>query len=71
MDQNTLTIVVAVAGSFIAILQALIVLILNGIKSDIKEIWTRIYDHYHEVQCGNAECKKLRTGNVIVPGAQR
>jgi hypothetical protein len=63
--------VVAIAGMFIGILQALIVLILNGIKNDIKEIWTRVYDHYHEVQCGNPDCQKLMTGNVIVPGAKR
>lgn len=68
---DTLTVVIAVSTAFLSILQALIIVILNGIKSDINDLWERIYDHYHEVQCENSQCHSLRTGNVIVPGAKR
>ncbi len=67
---NTLTIVVAVSGVFIGILQGLILMILNGIRGDIKDLWSRIYDHYHEITCSNDQCHMLKTGNVVVPGAK-
>jgi hypothetical protein len=60
---------IALVGIGVGILQGLILLVLSGIKSDIKDLWTRVYDHYHEVHCDNAECNSLKTGNVIVPGA--
>ena len=58
---------IALVGFGIGLLQALILFVLASIKSDIKDIWARMYDHYHEVQCENKECG-LRTGNVVVPG---
>lgn len=58
---------VAIIGIVIAILQTIIILFLMGIKGDIKELWKRLYGHYHEIDCENPECKKLKTGNVIVP----
>jgi hypothetical protein len=61
---------IALVGLGVGILQGLILLVLAGIKSDIKDLWKRIYDHYHEVTCDNSECTALKTGNVIVPGAR-
>jgi len=56
-----------VAGLCIGFLQAIIIFILVGIKKDQADIWKRINSHYHEVACGAAECKGLKTGNVIIP----
>ena len=70
-SSNTLSIVLTVVGIFTAILQTLIVLVLNGIKNDIKDIWKRVYGHYHEIQCNNDACHNLKTGNVIVPGGEK
>ena len=69
---------ISVIGAALAIINGLVLFILSGIKSnqkDMKEsneanqkdMWERIYNHYHEIECGNADCKKLRTGNVVVP----
>jgi hypothetical protein len=51
----------------VVIFQVIITLFLIGIKMDIKDLWKRIYSHYHEIDCENPDCKKLKTGNVIVP----
>jgi hypothetical protein len=59
---------VTVVGILIGFLQAMVLLVLNGIRNDIKDIWKRIYHHYHEVKCPNSDCNAVRTGNVIVPG---
>lgn len=59
---------IALVGIGVGVLQALIITLLMGIKTDIGDIWTRLYDHYHEVECDNNECTALKTGNVVVPG---
>ena len=41
---------------------------MKDLKRSLNDAWKRIYDHYHEVECENKDCKKLKTGNVIVPG---
>jgi len=41
--------------------------ILVGIKTDQKDIWKRLYNHYHEIDCKNDDCARAKTGNVIVP----
>lgn len=51
-------------------LQGVIILLLGWIKLDQAAIWKRMDNHYHEVSCDRAECKNLRTGNVIIPGGQ-
>jgi hypothetical protein len=55
-------------GSLIAILQALILFILKGLKDEQKEMWNRLYRHYHKVHCDHAQCKDLETGDVIISG---
>ncbi len=51
----------------VAVFQVIIILFLAGIKGDIRDIWKRLYGHYHLVDCDNPDCKKLKTGDVIVP----
>ena len=65
---------IAIIGIALTIIQGLSFFILTGIKSDQaemkadqKDIWKRMYNHYHEIDCENPDCKKLKTGNVIVP----
>jgi hypothetical protein len=60
-------IAVAIIGGILALINALILLTLNSIKQEIKDVWKRVYNHYHEIDCENPDCKKLKTGNVIVP----
>jgi hypothetical protein len=61
-------------GIVFTLIQTLSIFILTSIKSDQKEIkndqkeiWKRIYNHYHEIACTNEDCKKVKTGNVIIP----
>ena len=66
---------VAIVGGCIGVLQAIIIFILDGLKkditelkeNDIKDLWKRVYGHYHEIECKNQDCTPIRTGNVIVP----
>ncbi|MFA5340422.1 MAG: hypothetical protein WC332_01470 [Clostridia bacterium] len=60
-------IVIIIIGGILTLVNALILLTLNGIKNDIKDLWKRVYNHYHEIDCENPDCKKLKTGNVVVP----
>ena len=64
------TVIIALVAAFVGLLQSIVIFMLNSLKSDVKEIQFRIYDHYHEVECQNTGCHSLRTGNVIVPGAR-
>jgi len=68
MTENT---AIAIGSGVVGFLQAIIVLVLMGIRSDIKDIWDRLYNHYHEVECGGTDCGRLHTGNVVIPGAAR
>jgi len=60
MDSQT---VLWIIGGF----QAIQLLLLGWIKLDQSDIWKRVYNHYHEIDCANPECKKLKTGNVVIP----
>jgi len=66
----TENIIITAIGGVVALLQALMIFILAGIRNDNKELWKRIYGHYHEIQCSNDECRTVKTGNVIVPHDQ-
>jgi hypothetical protein len=66
METNLVTII----GIGVGILQTVIIFLLSGIKSEIADIWQRMNNHYHEVSCANDECKKLLTGNVVIPRGQ-
>jgi len=61
------TTIIALIGIGVGFLQAIIIYILTGMKSEISEVWHRMNNHYHEIECGNDACKKLRTGNVVIP----
>ncbi|MFH2076620.1 MAG: hypothetical protein ABIJ57_14965 [Pseudomonadota bacterium] len=61
------TTIVAIIGIGVGFLQAIVIFMLSGIKTEIADIWSRMNAHYHEVSCSNDDCKKLRTGNVIIP----
>ncbi|MDD5353500.1 MAG: hypothetical protein PHS93_10090 [Candidatus Omnitrophica bacterium] len=60
-------IVSIIIGGVLTLVNALILLTLNGIKNEIKDLWKRVYSHYHEIDCTNPDCKKIKTGNVVVP----
>lgn len=61
------TTIVTVVGICVGVLQGIIILVLSDIKKDCADIWKRMNSHYHEVSCGNDDCKSLKTGNVIIP----
>jgi len=63
METNIITII----GIILVFLQGIVGFILSGIKKDQADIWGRMNSHYHEVSCDNAECRTLKTGNVIIP----
>lgn len=63
----TITHILTIVGIFIGFLQAVMIMLLLGLKGDIKDLWERIYNHYHEIQCNSAECTAIRTGNVVIP----
>lgn len=69
---------IALVGLLILIIQGLVCYYVSSInnkietvcednKSDHGDMWKRIYGHYHEVECDNSDCGKVRTGNVIIP----
>ena len=64
------TTVIAVIGLVLGFLQAIMIYILTGIKAEIADVWRRMNNHYHEVSCDNDDCKRLVTGNVIIPGGR-
>ena len=64
MDEKTL---IAIVGITVGLLQGLILFILTGMRFEIRDIWKRMYSHYHEVECANNGCVVRKTGNVIVP----
>lgn len=61
------TAVIAVSSIGIGFLQGIVIFILSGMKKDQADMWERMNSHYHEASCENENCKKLRTGNVIIP----
>jgi len=63
MDNHVITII----GIVIGFLQGIMLFLLSGIKSEVSDVWKRINNHYHEISCGNDDCKKLVTGNIVIP----
>ena len=61
------TTVIAIIGIIVGFLQGIVIFLLSGIKAEIADIWKRMNAHYHEVSCDNADCKALKTGNVVIP----
>ena len=64
---ETVGIVLTITGICIGFMQGIILFILSGIKKDQADIWSRMNNHYHEISCSNDDCKKLKTGNVVIP----
>lgn len=69
---------IGLVGFLILIIQGLVAYYVSSIndkikticaenKEDHKDIWSRVYGHYHEIECESAECGKVHTGNVIIP----
>jgi len=69
---------IGLAGVLILIIQGLVAYYVSSINDKIKsictdnkeaqrELWDRIYGHYHEIHCTNDACARAKTGNVIVP----
>lgn len=61
------TVTLSIVGVVVAFLQFIMVYQLHDLKSSFKDVWRRLNNHYHEVECNNEACKKLQTGNVIIP----
>ena len=61
------TTIIAIVGIGVGFLQAIVIFMLRGIKTEIADIWSRVNAHYHEVSCDNDDCRMLKTGNVIIP----
>jgi hypothetical protein len=64
MSENLL---IGIIGAALTIINGLSFFILVGIKSDTADLWKRLYNHYHEIECENKACAKVKTGNVVVP----
>jgi hypothetical protein len=69
---------IGIVGFLLLIIQGLVAYYMSSINDKIKSVcqdnkeahqdmWKRIYGHYHEVDCKNDECGRVKTGNVIVP----
>ena len=67
MAQMNETAVVEVVGIFMTVVNGLGLFILIGIRSDLKDLWKRMYSHYHMIDCNNKGCDARKTGDVIVP----
>ena len=59
--------VIAVVGIVISFMQAIIIMLLVGLKGELNDVWDRVYNHYHIIECDNRDCTALHTGNVVVP----
>lgn len=57
----------SIVGITVAFLQVIMIYQLSQLKAELREIWSRLNNHYHVVECENDACKRLRTGNVIIP----
>jgi hypothetical protein len=58
--------VVTIVSVIIAVFQAIIILYLVGIKTDINAIWARLNNHSHLATCHGDDCRDVRIGNVII-----
>lgn len=63
--------IITLVGIVIGFMQAVMIMLLLGLKGDIKDLWDRVYNHYHEIECNNADCTAVKTGNVVVPHGGR
>lgn len=63
--------ILTLVGIVIGFMQAVMIMLLLGLKSDIKDLWDRVYNHYHEIECPSADCTAVKTGNVVVPHGGR
>ncbi len=61
------TYILTIVGILIGFLQAIMIMLLLGLKGDMKDLWDRVYNHYHEIECNRVECTAIRTGNVVIP----
>lgn len=59
--------VINIIGISVGFLQGVIIFLLTGMKTDISDVWKRMNNHYHEIECNNPECRTLKTGNVVIP----
>jgi len=59
--------VLVVVGVVIGFMQAIIIMLLVGLKGELNDVWDRIYNHYHEIECDNRDCTALHTGSVVIP----
>ena len=63
--------ILTLVGIVIGFMQAVMIMLLLGLKGDIKDLWDRVYNHYHEIECPNSDCTAVKTGNVVVPHGGR
>lgn len=61
------TTVITIIGIVIGFMQGIIIFLLSGIKKEIADLWERLNNHSHEVNCSGPDCRTLHTGNVIIP----
>lgn len=59
--------ILTAVGIIIGFMQAVMIMLLLGLKGDIKDLWDRIYNHYHLIGCDNKACTALHTGSVVIP----
>lgn len=61
-DFSNIGIVGLIVAALFGFLQAVIILYLSSIKSDLKDIWEKINNHGHKLECDKNECKPKTAG---------
>ncbi len=67
----TIQIAATIIGSLLLLVNGFALFVLSGMRQDMKEIWDRMYDHEHMIECKNASCEITKTSGVIVPSSGR
>lgn len=60
------SIAVSIIGALLVIINGLGLFIMMGMRQDNRDLWDRIYNHEHTIDCGNKECDAKETKGVVV-----
>lgn len=63
---DTPSLMIAIIGALLVILNGLGLFIMAGMRQDMKDIWRRMYNHEHTIECDNVSCAS-KTNGVLIP----
>ena len=69
-SDTTPALMVAVIGALLVILNGMGLYIMAGMRADMKDIWDRMYNHEHTIDCDNADCAKKTNGVLVLHGGK-